>query len=85
MVLRRSVLEEVGLFDVQYATNEDYDFFLRLAETASLGFADIPLVRYRRHASQLTNERNNLGILRAVEQILAGYEDRFKVGHGIRV
>jgi hypothetical protein len=62
LVLRRSVLEDVGLFDVQYATNEDYDFFLRLAKTTSLGFADIPMVRYRRHASQLTNKRNNLRV-----------------------
>ena len=85
LVLRRSVLDEVGLFNVKYATNEDYDFFLRLAKTTSLGFADVPMVRYRRHASQLTNKRNNLRILRAVEQILAGYEDHFKVGCDVRV
>ena len=77
LVLRRSILDEIGIFDERFNTNEDYDFFLRLAGANLLGFVDVPLVRYRRHETQLTSRRNIVSVLRAVEKILAKYEQQF--------
>lgn len=85
LVIRRSVFAEVGHFKEQLWTNEDYDFFLRLARDTELAYVDAPLVRYRRHTNQLTSKKNIVKILRAVKQILAGYESHFSVNNSARI
>jgi len=59
-VVRREVLEEVGLFDENLALAIDYDLWLRIARRNPFDFVDEPLVQYRTgHASlsRRTEER----------------------------
>ena len=50
VMLRRSVLETTGLFDVQFSHAEDYDLWLRIGHAHSIGYIEAPLVQCRRHA-----------------------------------
>jgi glycosyltransferase involved in cell wall biosynthesis len=59
-VVRRTVLEEVGIFDTQLALAIDYDLWLRIAQRYPFDYVDEPLVKYRTgHASlsRRTEER----------------------------
>ncbi|HLH30018.1 MAG TPA: glycosyltransferase, partial [Terriglobia bacterium] len=53
VLVRRSVLEKVGLFDENFTNAEDYDLWLRIGQdhSHSIGFIDAPLIRCRRHSS----------------------------------
>lgn len=48
LMLRRSVFEQVGLFDESARSGEDWEFLLRLARHASFGYIDRPLAEINR-------------------------------------
>jgi glycosyltransferase involved in cell wall biosynthesis len=64
VVLRRHVLDAVGLFDEDQILYEDADMWSRISEQFEWGFLDEPLVLYRPDVDQrphrLTDERLNL-------------------------
>ena len=49
LVVRRTVLADLGGFDETLERGEDYDLFLRLVAGWEVGFIDEPLVHYRVH------------------------------------
>jgi len=44
---RREVLDKVGLFNPRFRVSQDYDLWLRIAETYPVDFIDKPLAKYR--------------------------------------
>jgi glycosyltransferase involved in cell wall biosynthesis len=62
-LVRRTVLDEVGLFDERYPPVEDYDLWLRVAARYRFDYVDEPLVKYRvGHASLTALTENRLFI-----------------------
>ncbi len=57
-MFRRRCLDDVGLFDEQLPSLEDYDFWLRMAARFQFMYLDEPLARYRVHGGMMT--RTNL-------------------------
>ena len=56
MTVRRAVLESAGGFDPAYPATEDYELWTRLiAGGARLGIVPRRLIRYRRHAGQMSS------------------------------
>ncbi len=55
-VLRKSVLERVGLFDITYNIVEELDLFLRISEQYEFDFVDEPLSIYRVHAGNTARD-----------------------------
>lgn len=55
LMVRRSAFDIVGGFDERFTLAEDIEFILRLVESCDVVAVDRPLVRYRRHASNMTN------------------------------
>jgi glycosyltransferase involved in cell wall biosynthesis len=51
VTVRRTALEAAGGFDESFFHAEDYDLWLRIGESHSLGFIDTPLIQCRRHPS----------------------------------
>lgn len=47
MLMRRSLIERAGLFDVKLCGAEDYDYWIRMARVAPAVFIDPPVSRYR--------------------------------------
>ncbi|MEW5988917.1 MAG: glycosyltransferase [Chloroflexota bacterium] len=74
MVVRRTLVERVGLFDEGLPTGEDYDFILRLAYATRAGCITEPLVIIRRHpasVSQQAQSRSYQAAAAVLEQFMA--------------
>jgi len=50
VIIRKEVLNKVGMFDPKYKIAQDYDLFLRIAEYYPVDFVEQPLAKYRVHA-----------------------------------
>ncbi|MFG6468781.1 glycosyltransferase family 2 protein [Roseateles sp. BYS87W] len=55
ILLRRSLLQQLGGYRQGFSHAEDYDLFLRLAEVGPLGIVQQPLLDYRIHAGSLSS------------------------------
>jgi GT2 family glycosyltransferase len=56
VVMRRRLAARVGGYDERYASNEDHDLFLKLAEVGWLANVPHTLLEYRRHPVQMTQK-----------------------------
>lgn len=54
VMIKKEVLDRAGYFDERLAYNEEYELWLRVAEKYSVSYIDQPLVRYRRHARNIS-------------------------------
>lgn len=84
MLVRREAALATGEFRVDLRTQQDYDYFLRFSKRFRLGYVDAPLVRYRRHAQQLTDPSRMELILLAVNRVIDQYEVELSDGHDRR-
>lgn len=55
-LVRRSCLDEVGLFDPELQAAEDYNLWLRIARRFSITYMDRPLAIFRLHATNITRD-----------------------------
>ena len=60
LVLRRSVVEQVGGFDEDLARGQDYDYWLRLSRLSEIHKLDRELVLYRIHADNIAVKYPNV-------------------------
>ena len=72
VLIKKSILDELGHFDKKYKQAEEYDLFLRIARKYSLAYLSDPLTTYRVHES---NSTHGQGLLAQSEcrEILRGY------------
>lgn len=73
VVLRRSVLDEVGFFNEQYKCAEDYDLWLRIAKVNAIGRYLAPLATIRKHGLHLSS--NKVALRTAAYEILSNHYD----------
>lgn len=87
VAVRRSVLDEVGLFDESLASSEDLDLWLRIARRYACAYLDILGHSYRRHPSslmQVLSARHPLARIEVLQRQLAlsrGRSDRRIISH----
>jgi glycosyltransferase involved in cell wall biosynthesis len=55
VMVKRSVLEDVGFFDGNLTSGADHDLWLKIIEKFKIRFGDEPLFKYRVHENQLSN------------------------------
>lgn len=79
MLIRRECACSVGLFREDLKTQEDYDYWLRLARNYAVACLDLPLVGYRRHSGQLTNGSDIEQIMLDVARTLEPYRRNIRV------
>lgn len=60
VLIRRSCLDQVGLFDPSLICAEDWDLWLRLAGTYAYDYAAEEMVTLRRHSSSWQNNRRQM-------------------------
>jgi len=68
--LRKSVIQNLDGFDPTLATQEDYDYWLRLSQLAPLLYIDKPLLTRCRRPGQLTAPSQRLRIARDVFHVV---------------
>ncbi len=54
VMVRREVLDRVGLFNLDYIISQDYDLWLRIAEYYPIDFTEEPLAKYRIHGDNFS-------------------------------
>lgn len=60
-VIRKQVLDKVGLFRPDLHIVEEYELFLRIAELYQVDFVQAPLAKYRVHETSFSNRNVVLG------------------------
>ncbi|MGE3508295.1 MAG: glycosyltransferase family 2 protein [Vicinamibacterales bacterium] len=70
IVLRRTAIEKAGRFTVGRRTQEDYEYWLRVAAAGALGYIDAPLLLFRRRPNQLTADDQKLRIARDTADVI---------------
>ncbi len=68
VMLRKEILDYVGLFNVNYSHAEDLDLWLRIMKKYQIGYIDKPLAVYNKPGSYLT--KNNVKLLNNIINIL---------------
>lgn len=56
MIYRASILRSVNSFNSRYVRSQDWDLWLRLSEKGNIASVDAPLVKIRKHQSNISNE-----------------------------
>lgn len=73
VMLKRSILNDIGLFNEEYLVAEDYDLWLRVVEKYKINYIHDPLYLYNRNTvnkDSLTSNPDNLQLLiKNVEKI----------------
>ncbi len=75
-VVRRSLVNELGGFDVDAPPQEDAEFLMRVFTRSDGVFIDAPLMGYRRHASNVSGDPCKLryGMVKQAERVMASPE-----------
>lgn len=76
VLLRRDVIEQVGGFDQALETEEDYDYWLRVAQLRPLVYVDEPLLTFRRRPGQLTQTDRIERVVRNVVTVVERTSER---------
>jgi len=72
VVAERTLIEEVGGFDEELVTGEDYDLWLRLAARSEVDAVDQPLTLVRRHQEHYANEATAIrNVIRVLDKVLS--------------
>lgn len=58
VVVRRRVVQRVGVFDESLYASEDIDMWFRIAQSFAIGFIDLPLLDYRIHGGNIFSSKN---------------------------
>ncbi len=77
-VVRRTVFDDVGLFDEECRHASDYELWLRVAMRYEFDYVDVPLVKYRTGHANLTSRGDVqlLTALRIMDRFLNEYGGR---------
>lgn len=75
-LVRRTVLDDVGVFDTNLSTSADWDIFVRIAIKYRFGIVNRILLKYRIHDSNM-----HQNVERMEREILIGYEKAFNSGN----
>lgn len=82
VMMKCETLEQVGEFDQTLQTEEDYDYWLRMAQNGSCIYVDSPLVTFRLSPGQLTRPattervaRNILVVIQRTGAVMSSHLD----------
>lgn len=84
VLVRKSALETVGVFNPQLEPTEDFDWVLRLALHSPTDYIQESLCRFRQHDGNTGADRIGLGTMRVLETHLAKQEAQRELGNSWR-
>jgi len=81
LLIRKECFNRVGLFDNLLNAQEDWDMWIRIAKYYRFVFIKIPLIKYRKHSSQISK---NLEVKTVTaNRILVKYTDELEKRPGV--
>ncbi len=81
VMLRKKVIDSLGGYDAQFPLAEDFDLWVRTVQAGhDLRILEKPLIYYRRHSNQQTNQKLDIqkeSARKAHKRFIESYLDRF--------
>ncbi len=62
IMFRKKQILEIGLYDENFYWNEEKDFRIRFEKKYKIHRLELPLYRYRKHFSNMTNNQNSVNL-----------------------
>lgn len=82
LIMHKEVMKNVGFFDKEFKSFEDYDYWIRISKKYNIGFIEQPLLKVYRTKVSLTTDK---GIyIQGRERILAKHRDFLDLEHRIK-
>ncbi|MFH1198794.1 MAG: glycosyltransferase family 2 protein [Candidatus Omnitrophota bacterium] len=76
VMVKRSILEQVGFLNEKLITGEDRNLYLKIAKLYQVGFVNEPLVSVRMHPARLSYNYNvSLGTIEGLKDIIRIYPE----------
>ncbi len=73
VMIRKTAIETAGKLAVDIPTQEDWEYFFRIAKCGPTSYLDIPLLKYRLHEQQMSSPKNRVvnakGIVTVMERM----------------
>ena len=60
VLFRRKDLFDIGLYDESFLSNEDKELMIRFVKKFNIAYLDVPLYRYRKHETNMTNNEDRM-------------------------
>ena len=85
-MVRRSVLDRVGMFDTSLGACENWDLWLRISKEFLIDFLDVPLTYYRIHQNNMSQNSDKMyrNRKKVLEKHLLISTSKSDLGHLIR-
>lgn len=75
VVIKKQVLNAIGMFDERFLVSQDFDLYLRIAERYNINFVDRPLFKYRLNSDSLSSKKRRVMLEEAIK-ITVFYRDK---------
>ena len=82
LIMHKEVMENVGFFDKDFKSFEDYDYWIRISKKYNIGFIEQPLLKVYRTKVSLTTDKETY--IEGRERILAKHRDFLDLEHRIK-
>ncbi|NOR68307.1 MAG: glycosyltransferase [Methylomarinum sp.] len=81
VLLRKSILDEIGLFNEQLSGTDDYEMWLRITLKHPIHFIDQALASYRTHDSNVSNDDFKMTVrdLQTINTVLLQHPEVYKI------
>lgn len=60
VIVRKDILNEVGTFNDRFLISQDFDLYLRIAESYEIDFVDAPLFKYRIYPDSASSKKRDV-------------------------
>lgn len=83
VMVKRSVLDHVGIFDTRFKACENWDLWLRIVQAFSICYLDEPLTYYRIHSGNMSQNSDKIyeNRRKVLEKHLLNSQDKTKPEH----
>lgn len=82
VVIRKDILDEVGLFDPEFKAAENWDLWIRISKKYKAALVNKPLVQYRKHSGNMSGDFSLM--ISAKRRIMEKHCDRRSCDPAIR-
>lgn len=79
LLIKKRVLDKVGPFDEQCQTGEDWDMHIRIANKYSYGSVDEFLLKYYKHDSNISFQKNYVSRSKDLEYLLNRNTEQYRI------
>ena len=78
VMVKKSVLNDIGYFDERFKVIDDWDMWIRISQKYAFDFVDEPLLKYYIHSSSVTKTISFEGTAMDIQHMIDKYKDYYR-------